>query len=110
PRYWRIRLECVVADEAFFGLSLNDGGRIVFLRKLVEDRTRFGIDYRNFNELSVIDPPDVDVVVEVNRPRALRRALRQLKTGFRKHQSLRRNGNLELPQQGREVSVLFVVL
>src|SRR5207248_11249546 len=68
----RARLESVMAYQTVFFLRFQHGMRVVLLIELVKDGARFGIHGSDFNELAMVDPPNVDVVVEINGPRHVR--------------------------------------
>ena len=99
-----------MAYETFLRFAVNQRIRIIFLRQLVEDRTRLGIDFRNFNELAVIHPTHIDVIVEINSARGFRPDLRELKARFGKDQSLGGNGDVQLLQQRAEITVCLVII
>ena len=63
-------LKGVMANRALFGLRLDDRVRIVLLAERVKGRPILRIKCCNFNELTVIDPPHVNIVVEINRARS----------------------------------------
>ncbi len=81
----------VVADE----LRLVAGG----LLQRVEDAAKLRVHLADFHDRRVGNPADVNVVVEKNRTRRLRRNALALKRGFREEQRLRLGRNLQRRQQ-----------
>ena len=77
----------------------------LMLVEQIEDRALPGVERDDLDRLAVVHLADVDVVVEVERARRLRRDLLVLEAGLRKHQRLRADRNLEMVEDRLEVAV-----
>ena len=68
-----------------------------------------GIDCGKFQHLSPLNPADVHVVAEINRTGSMRENVTPLKTRLRKDKHLGRNGNVQLLQYRRQISLTLLV-
>src|SRR5580692_4766243 len=76
--------------------TLEDGVVGFLFVQDVENRTLIGIKGYELQHLPLVDLADINVVVEVKRPRRLGRDLLVLEAGLGKNQRLRTNGNRQL--------------
>ncbi len=70
----------------------------------VENRALLGIDGRQLQHLAILHKTNGGVVVEINGARRARRDVRGLNAGARKHQHLRIDVDVQLLQDGGQVS------
>jgi hypothetical protein len=77
-----------MANRTLFRLALDHGVGIIFLVESVKSGSRFRINGSNFDELPMINPADVNVIVEINRTRPVGRDLSKLEAGLRKYEGL----------------------
>ena len=96
-------------------LSIFQGGTMPLVRRIPKRgfnnrwaKTVLTINLGDFNELAMIDPSDVHIVVEVHGTRRFRPYLRKLKAGLGKNQGLGGNGNIQFLENGTEVSMVLV--
>jgi len=76
--------------------ALKRGMPGLLLVEDVEDRALSRIERDELDHLAFVDLPNIHVVVEVERPRKLRRDVLVLKARLRKHQRLRADGHVQL--------------
>src|SRR5208282_5096114 len=74
-----------VALEAVVSLAEKRRHRGLRLLQQVEGCTQLGVHGRELEQLGALDETHIDLVVEVDRSRALRRDSRPLKTRLREH-------------------------
>ncbi len=80
----------------------------LLLRQTVEDASEHRIHRRDFHDRTTLHPPDVDIVIEVDRARRPGRDAIHLQTRAREHESLRRLRNVERVEHGRKIAVRLV--
>ncbi len=95
-----------VALSAIEGRTHED--RLVgwLLVQEVEDRPLVRVERGDLQRVAVLNPAEVDVVVEIEGPRGRGRDLLVLKTGLGEDQGLRRDGHLQQIHDRLEISVL----
>src|SRR6266704_4214208 len=103
--------ERVMAHQTLFLLRLQDCIMvIVLLAQCIEHGARLRIDSRNLDILAVIDPTDINIIIEVKRAGRIRCDLSELKAGLRKSQCLRGNRDVVVLQERGKIPPLFGVL
>jgi len=81
----------------------------VFIEQ-VKDRALHRIEGNNFNGFAVVDFADIDIVVEVESSRMVRRDFFVLETGLREDECLRVNWHLQQSKDGLEVTIFGLIL
>src|SRR5205085_4860183 len=91
--------------KAAVGLALESDGLRGVLRHRVEDRTQLRILRGDFKDFASLNPSGVDLVIEVDGSRRVRRDPLPLETCLAEDEGLRRNRNVQFLQERPEITV-----